>query len=71
VLTEGAILDGDKKAALSAYIADTIARTGNPRVHHIPSRHYPGDTQDAHPTRDQHRQMANDLVPPLRQLMRW
>lgn len=71
VLTEGAILDGDKKAALTAYIADTIARTGNPRVHHIPSRHYPGDTQDAHPTRDQHRQMADDLVPPLRQLMRW
>jgi lysophospholipase L1-like esterase len=71
VLTEGAILDGDKKAALTACIAETIARTGNPRVHHIPSRHYPGDPQDAHPTRDQHRQMADDLIPPLRQLMRW
>ncbi|QBE67412.1 xylan esterase [Pseudoduganella lutea] len=71
VLTEGAILHGDKKAALTAYIAAVIARTGNPRVHHIPSRHYPGDAQDAHPTRDQHQQMADDLVPPLRQLMSW
>lgn len=71
VLTEGAILDGDKKAALTTYIADTISRTGSPRVHYIPSRHYPGDTQDAHPTRDQHRQMANDLAPALRQLMGW
>lgn len=71
VLTEGAILDGDKKAALTAYITETITRTASPRVHHIPSRHYPGDTQDAHPTRDQHQQMANDLVPALRQLMSW
>lgn len=71
VLTEGAILDGEKKAALASYIAATIARTANPRVHYIPSRHYPGDDQDAHPTRDQHRQMANDLVPALRQLMSW
>lgn len=71
VLTEGAILDGAKKAALTAYIAATIARTGSPRVHHIPSRHYPGDTQDAHPTRPQHQQMATDLTPTLRQLMSW
>ncbi|GGY01762.1 xylan esterase [Massilia dura] len=71
VLTEGAILDGDRKAALAAYITETLARVGSPRVHHIPSRHYPGDTQDAHPTRDQHRQMAADLAAPLRQLMSW
>jgi lysophospholipase L1-like esterase len=71
VLTEGAILDGDKKAALTSYIAATIARVGNPRVHHIPSRHYPGDEQDAHPTRDQHRRMADDFIPALRQLMSW
>lgn len=71
VLTEGAILDGDKKAALTAYITETLTRIGSPHVHHIASRHYPGDAQDAHPTRDQHRHMADDLAPPLRQLMSW
>jgi lysophospholipase L1-like esterase len=71
VLTEGAILDGDKKAALAAYITETIARTGSPRVHHIPSRHYPGVALDALPIRDQHRQMADDLAPALQKLMSW
>ncbi|TWI66502.1 GDSL-like lipase/acylhydrolase family protein [Pseudoduganella lurida] len=71
VLTEGAILDGEKKAALTGCITATLARIGSARVHYIPSRHYPGDPADAHPTRAQHAQMASDFVPPLRQLMSW
>ncbi|QGZ38858.1 lysophospholipase L1-like esterase [Pseudoduganella flava] len=71
VLTEGAILDGAKKAALTDYLQETIRRVNDPRLHYIPSHHYPGDAQDAHPTRAQHARMAEDLVPALRQLMSW
>lgn len=71
VLTEGAILAGEKKAALTSYLADAIRTTGSPRIRYIPSRHYPGDAQDAHPTRAQHAQMADDLIPPLRDMMGW
>jgi lysophospholipase L1-like esterase len=71
VLTEGAILDGEKKAALRACIDETIHQVGDPRVTSVVSRHYPGDALDAHPTRDQHAAMAADLVPQLRAVMGW
>jgi len=71
VLTEGAILDGEKKAALREYIDETIRRVGDARVGSVISRHYPGDATDAHPTRAQHAQMAADLVPQLRAVMGW
>jgi lysophospholipase L1-like esterase len=71
VLTEGAILDGEKKRALSGYIAETVARVGDRRVHAVPSMHHPGDAQDAHPTREQHAEMARELLPQLRAVMGW
>ncbi|WP_181259433.1 GDSL-type esterase/lipase family protein [Pseudoduganella armeniaca] len=71
VLTEGAILDGAKKAALRAYIDETVRQVGDPRVSSVASRHYPGDVLDAHPTREQHAAMAADLVPQLRAVMGW
>lgn len=71
VLTEGAILDGDKKAALTACIGETVARVGGARLHYLPSKHYAGDALDPHPTTAQHAAMAQDLAPPLRRLMGW
>lgn len=71
VLTEGAILDGEKKAALRTYIDETVRQVDDARVTSVVSRHYPGDALDAHPTRDQHAAMAADLVPPLRAVMGW
>jgi lysophospholipase L1-like esterase len=70
-LTEGAILNGEKKAALHAYLEETVARVGSPRVRLTPSEHHPGDAQDAHPTTAQHAAMADELAPPLRRLMNW
>jgi hypothetical protein len=70
-LTEGAILEGDKKAALTAYIAETIKRVKDKRVHAVPSEHHPGDALNGHPTTPQHADMARELAPPLRTLMGW
>jgi len=71
VLTEGAILNGEKKERLSAYLLETVQRVGSPRVHAIPSAYHPGDAADAHPTTPQHAQMADELAPQLRRLMGW
>lgn len=71
VLTEGAILNGDKKAALSEYLLETQQRISNPRLHIVPSKHYPGDDCDPHPTKEQHANMAQDLTPLLREFMDW
>lgn len=71
VLTEGAILHGARKAALTGYIAETIKRVGNPRVHAATSAHHPGDATDAHPTKRQHAAMARELVPQLRSVTGW
>jgi lysophospholipase L1-like esterase len=71
LLTEGAILDGDKKTALMNYIAETVKRVDDKRVHIAKSTHYPGDKTDAHPTKEQHSAMAKDLVPQVKAIMRW
>ena len=70
-LTEGAILNGDKKAALIDYLRETISSVDTSRVHQVTSTHYPGDAQDAHPTKTQHAAMAADLTPQLKALMNW
>ena len=71
VLTEGAILNGERKTALTSYIAETIRRVGNARVHAVASVYHPGDAIDAHPTKAQHAAMARELLPQLRDLTGW
>jgi Carbohydrate esterase 2 N-terminal/GDSL-like Lipase/Acylhydrolase family len=71
ILTEGAIITGEKKAALIDYIAEVVKRVASPRVHSATSTVYPGDATDSHPTKAQHAAMANDLTPQLKTLMKW
>lgn len=70
-LTEGSILNGEKKAALVAYLHKTIAELNSSRVFYVASTYYPGDDSDAHPTGEQHAAMANDLAPQLQAIMAW
>lgn len=69
-VTEGAILNGEKKAALQGYLQQIAQRSDVP-VQVIPATWYPGDDCDAHPTKAQHAAMADDLVPVLREFMSW
>ena len=71
VLTEGALLTGEKKAALVAYLAETVQQVGDRRVRTVGSNIAAGDAQDGHPTRAQNIDMANGLLPQLRAVMRW
>ncbi len=71
VLTEGAILNGDKKTALIDYLVEAVKRVDDKRVHIAKSTHYPGDKTDAHPTKEQHAAMAKDLAPQLKAIMKW
>jgi lysophospholipase L1-like esterase len=72
LLTEGAIVNDEKdparpqKTVLAEYIAEAVRRVADPRVRAVPSRHYPGDACNPHPTRAQHESMARDLEPFLR-----
>jgi lysophospholipase L1-like esterase len=76
-LTEGAIVsDADdlgrpRKTVLREYLAETVRRLGDPRVHFVPSQHYPGDASNAHPTAEQHAAMARDFAPVIREVMGW
>ncbi|RFP09306.1 hypothetical protein D0T25_23375 [Duganella sp. BJB488] len=71
VLTEGGLQTGAKKAALVDYLNETVRRAGDPRVHYIASRAYPGDATDGHPTKEQTVSIAKDLLPQVRAIMRW
>lgn len=70
-LTEGAILNGASKAAMIDYIREAISRVNDSRVQQVTSNYYPGDSSDAHPTKEQHAAMAKDLTPQLNALMDW
>ena len=71
VLTAGAILSGEKKAALTLYLTEVKQRIASSQLHLVPSNHYPGDACDAHPTKAQHEAMAKDLAPQLKRIMHW
>lgn len=70
-LTEGALLTGEKKAALVAYLAETVRRVDDKRVRAIASVTVAGDAQDGHPTREQNADIAKGLLPQLQAIMRW
>lgn len=71
VLTEGGLMTGEKRVALIEYIAETVRRVGDKRVHAIASKPYSGDADDGHPTREQTVNIANDLLPQVRAIMKW
>jgi lysophospholipase L1-like esterase len=70
-LTEGALLTGEKKAALVDYLAETVRRVNDSRVRAVASVTVAGDGQDGHPTREQNVDIANGLLPQLRAITRW
>jgi hypothetical protein len=77
LLTEGAIVSDDddptrpRKTVLRDYIAETVRRLGDGRVHAVPATHYPGDACNPHPTGAQHEAMARDLEPVIRKIAGW
>jgi lysophospholipase L1-like esterase len=71
-LTEGVLLNGDKKAALIGYLKDAMARVDNARVHLLaPVAYQPGDAVNGHPTTAQHAVMAAEILPQLRRIAGW
>ncbi|WP_373988033.1 bifunctional acetylxylan esterase/glucomannan deacetylase AxeC2 [Duganella sp. BuS-21] len=71
MLTEGGILRDEKQLALRGYIAETVRRVDDSRVHAIASTGYPGDDLDGHPTREQNISIVNDLLPQVRAIIGW
>jgi lysophospholipase L1-like esterase len=74
-LTEGAIVidtpDRAQKTILRRYLKHVAEHLQDPRVHVIEAQHYPGDHCDAHPTSAQHEQIAQDLLPQLKETLGW
>ena len=67
-VTEGAIVIDP---LLRRYVQDAINRTNDARIQWVKANHYPGNGCDAHPTRVQHQQIADDLEPVLRKSLAW
>ncbi len=70
-VTEGAILNGKNKEAMIGFLAESVHRLQNPRIHQLASQYYPGDERDGHPSKEQHRMMANDLIVQFKTMMNW
>jgi len=66
--TEGAIVTDP---LLRRYVQDAVRRTNDPGIQWLQATHYPGNGCDGHPTRAQHRHIADDLEPVLRKELSW
>lgn len=70
-LTEGSIVNDQadparpQKTVLRDYLLATVSTVNSPRVKVIDSPYYPGDSCDAHPTGEQHKNMAEALLQQL------
>lgn len=74
-LTEGAIVNDaadparPQRSILRNYIADTVKRIEDARVHQVLSQYHSGDTCDGHPTGEQHEAMVGELLPAIDPLL--
>ncbi len=66
--TEGAIVTDP---LLRQYVQEAVTLLGDPRIAWVKANHYAGDACDAHPTRQQHMRIADDLEPELRKALGW
>lgn len=64
-------LEGPKRTALHAYLAQVLERVADPRVIMAPLSHYPGVPGNGHPTGAEHVRMAAELEPLLRSRLGW
>ena len=71
LLIEGSILNGDNKKTLVTYLAEIVKKLNDTKVHQGYSTYYPGDSSDAHPTKEQHLLMAKELSEQIKRLMGW
>ena len=68
LVTEGAIVTDP---LLRQYVQEAVAGMKDTHVRWAKATHYPGNGCDAHPTREQHMRMADDLQPELREALEW
>jgi lysophospholipase L1-like esterase len=67
-VTEGSIVTDP---LLARMVQRAAARSLDSRVIYVPSRHYPGNGCNGHPTGIQQRHMADDIEPVLRRGLNW
>ena len=69
VITDGPMLSGQTKSLLQGYLRKVESHNTN--VHFIAANSYPGDNCEFHPHAEQHRAIANDLTPVIKNIMDW
>jgi hypothetical protein len=76
-VTDGPMIrdDGEgprkRKTLLQQYLQAAVKQLANEQVRFVPAAELPGDGCDGHPTREQHRLIAAELVPEIRQALEW
>jgi lysophospholipase L1-like esterase len=68
LVTEGAIVTDP---LLRSMLQKAVERSGDTLARYVPSRHYPGNGCNGHPTAAQHLQMTDDLEPFFRADLGW
>ncbi|MEO8736725.1 MAG: SGNH/GDSL hydrolase family protein [Edaphobacter sp.] len=66
--TEGSMVTNP---LLRQWVREAVTEMNDAHVEWAPGTYYPGDSCSAHPTREQHEHMADDLEPLLRTRLHW
>ncbi|HEY6530484.1 MAG TPA: hypothetical protein VIZ65_17480 [Cellvibrionaceae bacterium] len=71
LLTEGPLISGDRKNLLTSYLTSIVETGSDNNVRYIPSKKYPNSPCNDHPDAKTHQQIAEELLPLIKENLNW
>jgi len=71
LLTEGPLINGERKTLLTSYLHTVVATANDPKISYIPSKKYPNSPCNDHPDAQTHQAIAEELLPLIKEKLNW
>lgn len=71
LLTEGPLINGERKNLLTSYLHTVVATANDPKISYIPSKKYPNSPCNDHPDAQTHQAIAEELLPLIKEKLNW
>ncbi len=71
LLTEGPLIMGDRKIRLANYLNTIAISSNDPKIKYIPSQRHPNSPCSDHPDTNTHLEIAEELLPLIKEQLNW
>ncbi|HMU67233.1 MAG TPA: hypothetical protein PKE57_08810, partial [Cellvibrionaceae bacterium] len=71
ILTEGPLISGERKNQLTAYLTSIVSASNDAKLSYIPSKKYPNSPCNDHPDAKTHQAIAEELLPQIKEKLKW